>query len=40
MLRQSLNMRVLSKKSWTDIAAEDPKLSAQITERVQTRLPL
>jgi hypothetical protein len=37
VLRKSLNMRVLSKKSWTDIAIEDPKLSAQITERVRSR---
>ena len=38
MLRKALNMRVLSKKSWTDIAIEDPKMSAQITERVRSCL--
>ena len=32
-----MNMRVLSKKSWHDIAAEDPKLSAQISERVRAQ---
>ncbi len=35
VLRVSMNMRVLSNKSWHDIAAEDPKLSAQICERVR-----
>ena len=36
VLRVSMNVRVLSRKSWHDIAAEDPKLSAQISERVRS----
>ena len=34
MLRVSMNMKILSKKSWHDIVVEDPKMSAQISERV------